>query len=97
MIKYVLANEGDVLVDGVPNSAQTVKFLTGSHTDTCSAQKNIYYITEDQLQNIMFPPDQVMIIPLADNLGLRRNLVWKFGFQPEEHSSFTVYKKFINY
>ena len=89
--KYILANEGDVLVDGVSNNAQTVKFLTRSHSAACSAQKNIYYLNKNQLQNIRFS-DQLIVIPLADNPELRRSML-KYGLYPEGMGSFVVYKR----
>jgi 4-amino-4-deoxy-L-arabinose transferase-like glycosyltransferase len=90
--KYVLVNEGDVMVDGVANNAQTIKFLTRTHSAACSDQKFVYYLNPDQL-NARDLPQRFELIPLADNAVLKDRLFWSLGFYPENHGSFTVYKK----
>jgi 4-amino-4-deoxy-L-arabinose transferase-like glycosyltransferase len=90
---YVLINEGDVMVDGVPNNAQTIRFLTRTHSKQCSDEKSIHYITENQLlDKKMFPPKYILI-PLADSPSLRQDLSWRLGLSPESRGSFTLYKK----
>ena len=90
--KYILVNEGDVMVDEVPNNAQTIKFLTRTHSQTCSVQRNIYYLRDDQLLNSKFPA-KFSLIPLSDNPKLRSNLFSQFGLYPEKRNSFTIYTK----
>jgi 4-amino-4-deoxy-L-arabinose transferase-like glycosyltransferase len=90
--KYVLVNEGDVLVDGVPNNAQTIKFLTETHTNACSAQKYIYYINPDQLRTERFPK-KFILIPLSNNTNLSEQLFWTLGLHQEKHDSFMIYTK----
>ncbi len=46
--KYVLVNEGGVLVDGIPMPAQTVMFVTDTSTPEKQRAKNIYYLTQEQ-------------------------------------------------
>ncbi len=90
--KYVLVNEGDVFVDGVPNNAQTIKFLTRTHSQQCSVDKKIYYLRNDELLAGQFP-GQFILIPLKDNPNLRNELFWKFSLYPETHGPFTLYKR----
>jgi len=90
--KYLLINEGDVMVDGVPNNAQTIRFLTQTHSHECSAQKNIYYLRNDQLQTNQFPA-RYSIIPLADNPELRKQFQSRLGLFPIEKNSFVIYSK----
>ncbi len=90
--KYILVNEGDVLVDGVPNNAQTIKYLTRTHSEACSVTKNIYYLRSDELVSGRLPGN-IIVIPLKDDMTLRNDLFWKFGLHPEKLNSFVVYKK----
>ncbi|MDP3696976.1 MAG: glycosyltransferase family 39 protein [Candidatus Taylorbacteria bacterium] len=89
--RYVLVNEGDVYVDGVSNNAQTIKFLTRTHSQQCSVDNNIYYLKDNALQTIRFP-GQFILIPLKDSPGLGDELFWKFNLYPEKHGSFVIYK-----
>ena len=89
--KYILVNEGDVLVDGTPNNAQTIKFLTRTHSRECSVNNNIFYLQESDLNTAQFP-QRLMIIPLKDNPTLRDQLFWDFGLYPEKHNSFVIYR-----
>lgn len=90
--KYILVNEGDVLVDGVPNNAQTIKFLTRTHSLACSDEKKIYYIRNDQLGTFAFPK-KFDLIPLADEPDLPSMLFQKFGLRPVKQNSFYTYVK----
>ncbi|OGN00254.1 MAG: hypothetical protein A3B91_04655 [Candidatus Yanofskybacteria bacterium RIFCSPHIGHO2_02_FULL_41_29] len=89
---YILVNEGDVLVDGVPNNAQTIKFLSRTHNYECSNQKNVFYLRSDQIANMVFH-QKYIIIPLADNDNLRNELLRRFGLSPEKQDSFVTYVK----
>lgn len=90
LTKYVLVNEGDVVVDGLPNNAQTIKFLTETHSQKCSAQKYIYYLRPDQLASMKFP-QKYIIIPLTDSTKLQNELFWRLGLYPKKLDLFTVY------
>lgn len=90
--KYILVNEGDVLVDGVTNNAQTIKFLTRTHSQAYSNKRNIHYLNNNDLKTELFPK-QFILIPLKDDANLRNDLFWKFGLYPEKHNSFIIYKK----
>lgn len=90
--RYILVNEGDVLVDGVPNNAQTIKFLTRTHSQQCSVDNNIYYLGNNDLQAMRFP-GQFILIPLKDSPDLGNDLFWKLGLYPEKYNSFVIYKK----
>lgn len=90
--KYILANEGDVLVDGVPNNAQTIKFLTRSHSQECSLKNNIYFLNLEELEKLKLP-NNLILIPLKDGPDLREQLFWKFGLYPVKIDSFVIYKK----
>lgn len=90
--RYILVNEGDVLVDGVPNNAQTIKFLTQTFDQKHSISKNIYYIRSDEIKSTPFPA-KFILIPLKDNTNLNYELLWQFGLSSEKHGSFMIYKK----
>ena len=89
---YVLVNEGDVLVDGVSNNAQTIKFLTRTYNDEQSAKKNIYYIREEQISDLK-SYDKFVLIPLSNNPDLEKIMKAKFKMRPENHKLFNFYKK----
>jgi 4-amino-4-deoxy-L-arabinose transferase-like glycosyltransferase len=63
MLKYVIVNQGGVLVDGVPMPAQTVMFLTDTGTPQQQRAKNIYYLTPEAAAKQKLPYD-AFIIPL---------------------------------
>lgn len=90
--RYILVNEGDVFVDGVPNNAQTIKFLTRTHSQQCSVDNKIYYLGSNDLQAMRFS-GQFILIPLKDDVSLRDELFWKFGLHSEKYDSFVIYKK----
>lgn len=46
--KYVLVNAGDVLVNGIPVSGQTVMFVTDTYTPKKQMAKRIFYLTQEQ-------------------------------------------------
>src|SRR3989344_1518767 len=92
LAKYILVNEGDVLVDNVPNNAQTIKFLTRTHSNECSTNKNIYYLRPDQLSSTQFP-NKYLMIPLADNEQLRWTLQSSLGLNYEKIGSAEVYSR----
>jgi len=92
LAKYILVNEGDVLVDNVPNNAQTIKFLTRTHSNECSTNKNIYYLRPDQLSSTQFP-NKYLMIPLADNEQLRWTLQSSLGLNYEKIGSVDVYSR----
>ena len=87
--KYILVNEGDVIVDGVPNNAQTIKFLTQTHNQKASA-KNISYLKDDQIFSERFPA-QFIIIPLKSASKIDIMFKQLFGLQSQDKDSFTVY------
>lgn len=90
--RYIFVNEGDVSVDGVPNNAQTIKFLTRTHSQQCSVDNNIYYFGSNDLRAMRFP-GQFILIPLKDSPDLGNDLFWKLGLYPEKYNSFVVYRK----
>jgi len=92
MPQYVLVNDGDVLVDEVPNNAQTIKFLTRTHTQACSLQNNIYYIRSDQLEKLKFSSNFVLI-PLKEEPDFVDRFFLEFGLHPKKTGSFVVYTK----
>ncbi len=50
--KYVVVDTGGVLVNGIPMSAQTVMFITGTFLPEGQKAKNIHYVLPDQQKNI---------------------------------------------
>ena len=92
IIKYVLVNEGDVMVDDVPNDAQTIKYLTKSHSDSCAEQKNIHYLRTDQIPSQKFPAHYIFI-PLRSDINLENSLVNKYGLNPIPNGTFTIFSK----
>lgn len=90
--KYVLVNEGDVLVDGVPNNAQTIKFLTLTHTHQCSLDNNIYYLNANQLSSETFPT-HYMLIPLKADRDIEEIFTYQLGLSKDTHDSFVVFSK----
>ena len=60
-LKYVVVTKGDVLVRGVPMSAQTVMFLTDTWLPEQQREKNIYYLTEQQFKEQKFPRGAIVI------------------------------------
>src|SRR3989344_1409862 len=92
IVKYVLVNEGDVMVDDVPNSAQTIKYLTRSHSQACSDQKNINYLRNDQLVLQKFPPHYILI-PVSRDIGIKNELINKYGLKSTPYESFLVFSK----
>lgn len=90
--RYILINEGDVLVDGVPNNAQTIKFLTRTHNYECSENSKIYYLRVDQLDLYTFP-DHYILIPLLTNRNLEKLLTEKYYLNKVTYDSFTVFSK----
>ncbi len=89
--RYVLVNEGDVLVDGVPNNAQTIKYLTRTYNNSCSAQRNIYYVNNDELLTYKFPADFILI-PLENNNQINNIFHWRYGLKPHSENEFIVYR-----
>jgi len=92
--KYILVNEGDVLVDGVPNNAQTIKFLTKTHSNEEAKAKNVYYIREDQLDELISLNNNITLIPLSDSAELSSELRTKLGLWPRNENEITVYESF---
>ena len=90
--KYILVNEGDVLVNELPNNAQTIKFLTRTHSQECSTQHQIYYLRSDQLSEQIFPPNY-MLIPLSDNQELEKILMNQYYLSKTPYGSFTIFSK----
>lgn len=68
--KYVIVNDPGVLVDNVPVSAQTVKFVAYE-------QKNIIYINPSEIDTITLTPDTV-IIPMTPDTKLFEELQKRF-------------------
>lgn len=50
--KYVIAERGDVLIDGIPVMARTVMFLTKTYSSEGQKEKNITYLTPEQFQKV---------------------------------------------
>lgn len=46
---YVIVRETDVLVGGIPTSAQTVMFMTGTGTPGAQQRERIFYVTDPNL------------------------------------------------
>lgn len=90
--KYIIVNEGDVNVDGVPNNAQTIKYLTRTHNNLSASRKNTHYLTMTQAQNNDFT-GKYIIIPLADNKEVKKLLIDKLNLNTIIESSFTVYTR----
>lgn len=90
--KYILANEGDVLVDGVPNNAQTIKFLTRTHSPESSEHRRIYYLKAEQLYSYVFP-NHYELIPLSTNKELEKFLTEKRYLNKKTYDSFSVFSK----
>jgi hypothetical protein len=51
-MKYVVVENSDVKVRGIPMSAQTTMFITDTFTTKKQADKNIHYITPNQEKDI---------------------------------------------
>jgi len=51
-MKYVVVENSDVTVRGIPMAAQTVMFITDTFTTKKQADKNIHYITPNQEKDI---------------------------------------------
>ncbi len=90
--KYILVNEGDVLVDKVPNNAQTIKYLTSTHNQQCSIQNQIYYLPPNQLSTFRFPA-HYFLIPLATDHELETTLINRHYLYKTPHESFTIFSK----
>ncbi len=90
--KYILVNEGDVLVDGVPNNAQTIKFLTRTHSYECSENSKIYYLTMENLDSYPFP-DHYVLIPMLTNKSLEKLLTEKYYLNKKTYDLFTVFSR----
>ncbi len=60
-LKYVVVRKGDVLVNGVPMSSQTVMFLTDTWMAEQQREKNIYYLTPEQFQRKEYPRGAVVL------------------------------------
>ena len=80
------------MVDDVPNNAQTIKYLTRSHSQACSDQKNIIYLRNDQLALQKFPPHYILI-PISRNIGLKNDLLNNLGLTFISHGSFVIFSK----
>jgi len=63
--RYILVNDGGVLVNGIPMPAQTVMFLTDTYTANKQKEKNIYYLTPEQFKKGQYSKNSI-IIPLND-------------------------------
>lgn len=92
MPKYILINEGDVMVDSIANNAQTVKFLTRTHSQQCSTEKQIYYLRPDQMPIWPFP-NHYLLIPLSADQETEYNLTNRYGLNKLNYDSFTVFGK----
>src|SRR3989344_3644353 len=88
--RYILVNEGDVMVDGVPNNAQTIKFLTQTHSYECSEINKIYYLTTEQLNQYAFP-DHYVLIPLLTNKNLEKLFTERYYLNKKTYDSFMVF------
>jgi 4-amino-4-deoxy-L-arabinose transferase-like glycosyltransferase len=60
-LKYVIVSRGDVLVNGIPVSAQTVMYLTDTSTPEKQDAKHIYYLTPEQLTRTTLPRGSFII------------------------------------
>ena len=90
--KYVLVNEGDIMVDNVSNDAQTIKYLTKSHSNACSEQKYIYYLRTDQLSLHKFPAHYI-IIPLRQDSNLEKELINNYKLNAIPNGTFNIFSK----
>ncbi len=95
LLKYILVNEGDVTVDGVPNNAQTIKFLTQTHTQERSDKKKIFYIKDEELSSLssLGLKQKLMLVPLSDSPELEQLLKKELNLIPNKKQTFTVYSR----
>src|SRR3989344_1914530 len=91
--KYVLVNEGDVLVDDVPNNAQSIKFLTETYDIQSSTNKNIHYIRSDQVESLLNSKNNFILIPLAHSTELSIKLSETYGLKQKTQGTLTIYFK----
>jgi len=61
--RYILVNDGGVLVNEIPMPSQTVMFLTDTYTDKKQKDKNIYYLTPKQFEKGQYLKNSI-VIPL---------------------------------
>lgn len=90
--KYVIINEGDVVVDGVPNNAQTIRFLTRTFDINIARNKKIYYLNKDNFMNQVYGPNSI-VVPLLDSSELAEKLELNFGLRKNVQNSFNIYTK----
>lgn len=60
-LKYVVVTRGDVLVNGVPMSAQTVMYLTDTWQPAQQREHNIYYLSTEQFKQHAYPRGAMVI------------------------------------
>lgn len=60
-LKYVVATRGDVLVNGIPLSAQTVMFLTDTSTVEKQKSRNIFYLTKQDFERHRYPSGALVV------------------------------------
>mgnify|MGYP001564907156 CR=1 FL=1 len=65
--KYVVVNVDGVLINNIPMSAQTVMYITDTYTPEKQAQKNIYYLTEEQHRSGQYNKASVVILLENEN------------------------------
>ena len=62
--KYVIANTGGTLVNGVPMPTQSIMFITDTYRTIQQQEKNIFYLLPENINQITSP---ALIIPLENN------------------------------
>lgn len=60
-LKYVVVTRGDVIIRGIPESAQTVMYLTDTWMPEQQKTKNIYYLTKQQFDKKQYPKGAFVI------------------------------------
>ncbi|MCC6934187.1 MAG: glycosyltransferase family 39 protein [Candidatus Yanofskybacteria bacterium] len=60
-LKYVVVTRGDVLVNGIPMSAQTVMYLTDTWQPAQQRERNIYYLTREQFARHAYPRGALVV------------------------------------
>jgi hypothetical protein len=60
-LKYVIVTRGDVLVQSIQMSAQTVMYLTDTSTPAKQKAKNIFYLNKEQFDRKEYPKNSFVI------------------------------------
>ena len=89
---FIVVNEPGVVVEGVSIFAQPIKFLTRTHTSNAQQEKQVFYISEEQVNDLRSVAHYRMI-PLLETQRVKNFINTNTRLQKTSYENFTVYSK----